>query len=368
MGALKRRYAHLEELTGEHDRLISLLRSESEPSALAVLRRIRSGEQIRSIITTPQQTAAAMGQTVTGRQSSYNDRPAQRPRSRSPPMQPPPKRVPIDSLLIAPGDASRPRTLGHSGSAVHQPSQRDQGRRLSQPLQYPISQIPASQWHWNRGLRRWNSVPSGLHVRQSLLCPPSRPYNKSFTDMHVVDWGISYIREDALLRDIIASFLVWDHPTWSIFDEEAFCDGLANGGSELVNRFLLNAVIAFGSKIHRTFVPEKMTLDVERSAFEEAQRLWATEQNIAKEANIIGALVLNGYMACSGQERVPTDYMRRAVYLARQMGLFSEERRAEVYNASPGNERRSHSRSVLAWGLFGHQAYVQLTPAYRCSS
>ncbi|KAF2771905.1 hypothetical protein EJ03DRAFT_349121 [Teratosphaeria nubilosa] len=96
---------------------------------------------------------------------------------------------------------------------------------------------------------------------------------------------------------------------------------------------------------------------MEQRAFREAERLWQTEQNVAIEANIIGALILNAYLACSGEHSIPSHYMRHAVVLAQRMELYDEASLANVYVASPGKERRAHSRAVLAWGLFAHQAY-----------
>jgi len=63
---------------------------------------------------------------------------------------------------------------------------------------------------------------------------------------------------------------------------------------------------------------------------------------------------MNAYSSCAGQEEIPSEYMKQAVFLAHQMGLYSANRAPEVY--APAHPTRTRGRAVLAWGLFSYQA------------
>ena len=92
----------------------------------------------------------------------------------------------------------------------------------------------------------------------------------------------------------------------------------------------------------------------EQFAIAKAQMLWEEERTKAIPANIAGALIMNAYLACTGQEEIPSPHMKQAVNLAEQMGLFDADRAPQIYD--PAHKKRTRSRAVLAWGLFSHQA------------
>jgi hypothetical protein len=60
------------------------------------------------------------------------------------------------------------------------------------------------------------------------------------------DWGVFYL-EDEAFRNIICSYLVWDHQAWRFFDEDDFLEGLVHEPSISCSPALVHAVIAFGS-------------------------------------------------------------------------------------------------------------------------
>jgi hypothetical protein len=60
------------------------------------------------------------------------------------------------------------------------------------------------------------------------------------------DWNVSYV-DDVGFRNIICSYLVWDHPAVRPFDEDDFLDGLVGLPSETCSEILVHVVLAYGS-------------------------------------------------------------------------------------------------------------------------
>lgn len=60
------------------------------------------------------------------------------------------------------------------------------------------------------------------------------------------DWNVSYV-DDVGFRNIICSYLVWDHPAVRPFDENDFLDGLVGLPSDTCSKTLVHVVLAYGS-------------------------------------------------------------------------------------------------------------------------
>lgn len=98
--------------------------------------------------------------------------------------------------------------------------------------------------------RKSPSAPELRHLggltSVSVLRPPTWRHDTRLDRAYAKDWGVSYL-EDKAFRNIICSYLIWDHQAWRFFDEDDFLDGLVHAPSISCNPSLVHAVIAFGS-------------------------------------------------------------------------------------------------------------------------
>lgn len=99
-------------------------------------------------------------------------------------------------------------------------------------------------------LRKSPIAPKLRHTRGltsvSLLRIPTWQHDPRLERAYARDWGVFYL-EDGAFRNIICSYLIWDHQAWRFFDEDDFLEGLVHAPSISCSPALVHAVIAFGS-------------------------------------------------------------------------------------------------------------------------
>jgi len=100
-------------------------------------------------------------------------------------------------------------------------------------------------------MRRSPSAPNIQHVtgtppRSHVASPSIWLRDKRLYNIKGRDWNVSYI-DDVGFRNIICSYLVWDHPAVRPFDEDDFLDGLTGLPSDTCSELLVHTVVAYGS-------------------------------------------------------------------------------------------------------------------------
>jgi hypothetical protein len=112
------------------------------------------------------------------------------------------------------------------------------------------SPSPASTPSRSTRIRR---SPSAPNIQQVSATPPRRVASPSLWlrddrlhNLKARDWDITYI-DDVGFRNIIGSYLVWDHPAVRPFDENDFLDGLVGLPSDTCSVMLVHVVLAYGS-------------------------------------------------------------------------------------------------------------------------
>jgi len=264
--------------------------TESEHDALELVRRVRAGQEVSAIVSTtssdepcpnphsevrsgpPERHKRSVGSeegsadldhpspgAVSGQSASTNVTSG----SRSPGK----RRVSVHSMLS--NDADSQRSAGPSAlpspTAVPGPSSSGgegffraigstraaAGSDNRSGYSFDTSsRRPISGWRaaFNDSCQGTAAAPS-----DAMPTPPLKTTKRPFQEVRAADWGVDYIR-DEVFQEILESFLFWDHPTWAIFDEIAFRDGITHGGSEYCNRFLVHTIIAFAA-VRRCFQP-----------------------------------------------------------------------------------------------------------------
>jgi hypothetical protein len=112
------------------------------------------------------------------------------------------------------------------------------------------SPSPASTPQRSTRLRRSPSAPNIQQVPATLPRRATSPSlwlrDDRLYNVTARDWNVTYI-DDVGFRNIICSYLVWDHPAVRPFDENDFLDGLVGLLSDTISEMLVHVVLAYGS-------------------------------------------------------------------------------------------------------------------------
>lgn len=237
-GALKRKYAELEQKTKTQQLLLDVLQGASEEEAARAFQQIRQGQGHDRVLAsfternsrhglsdnpkrsfedssqTPSVAASTSG-LETGRQHSGLLAPRVNTVQGGPHTKP-----------LGRGDPTRDlvRFRSHDGSTA----------------------TPARTARASTSLRA-KPLPDGLdRVQSKETIEPKSPgcRNKDLRSVQARDWGVSYTDTRNLIL-MLDHYFLWEHYSYHFFDENAFWEGLAAGGSEFCNKLLVHSIVAY---------------------------------------------------------------------------------------------------------------------------
>jgi len=176
-------------------------------------------------------------------------------------------------------------------------------------------------------------------------------YDPRLSHVQASTWT-SVVVDDDLFANIISTFLVWDHPSWRLFDETLFINDLVAGRTQHCSKLLVNAILAYGCQNHAAVEPHREPSKEVLGTFflVEAKQLWHLEEGTESVTCIAASGILHGLYWCQGKDKVGFTYLAQAVRMAKDMGLLRKKTVSEVYITRQPEVR--HSRAVVAWGLF----------------
>lgn len=99
-------------------------------------------------------------------------------------------------------------------------------------------------------MRRSPSAPDLQHVHAISSKHRESPRiwlcDQRLHNVKAQDWRVTYVN-DVGFRNIICSYLVWDHPSGRPFDEDDFLNGLDGKKSDSCSELLVHVILAYGS-------------------------------------------------------------------------------------------------------------------------
>jgi hypothetical protein len=94
----------------------------------------------------------------------------------------------------------------------------------------------------------------------------------------------------------------------------------------------------------------------EQAAFNEATRLWDSQDLAPIPANISAGLLIHQTMVSDGQDRLGRHYIEEAMDLALESGLFTPSRAQQMYDETQPEQLRQ--RAEFAWAIYSHHGFV----------
>jgi hypothetical protein len=237
-GALKRKYAELEQKAKSQQELLDVLRGAPEEEAAQAFQQIRQGQDHDRVL-------ASFAERSSRRGFSDNPKRSFEDSTQTPLVVAATSGLEIgreDRGLWAPQIAATPggphSRLSGSADLTRDPT----GFRA-----HDASTItPATPARDSISVQAKPPLDSLHRVQSKDTFEPKSPgcRNKDMRSVQARDWGVSYTDTHNLIL-MLDHYFLWDHYSYHFFDESAFWEGLVAGGSEFCNKLLVHSIVAY---------------------------------------------------------------------------------------------------------------------------
>lgn len=311
--ALKRKHSELQDRITPYEELFGLLKSKSETESLEILRRVRSGAEVGSILRHARDGDLLIQLSLA-------------PETR--------RRYEFPYLSDMPASILVPDNL-YLRSFVYETTFR----------------APPSHGFNNDSLREGYGDDRYLKPYHA-----AQVVEPNFSNVTISKWT-SVTSDDQLLRRLLNAYLYYQHPWTAAFHMDCFLKDMAAGRSRFCSSLLVNAVLAAACHMSRE-IPDRTKFWVPQTLgyqfLAEAKRLWELEsrKDSAKLTTIQAAIVLSIVATTTAMDKVGTSYLLQAMAMATSLGMFTATMGTE-------SEKVRRARAFTAWGLFCWQAWQQ---------
>ncbi|OTA95752.1 hypothetical protein M434DRAFT_393609 [Hypoxylon sp. CO27-5] len=326
--ALKRKHSELQTRITPYEELFDLLKNKSETESLGILKRIRSGNDVGSILRHAKDGDLLIQLSLA---------PEARRRYEFPYISDMPASILVpDNLYLRSFVYETTFHAPPSHGFTHDSHREGYGDdRYLKP--YHAAQVVEPNFS-NINVSRWTSVTS----------------------------------DNELCRRLLNAYLYYQHPWTAAFHMDYFVKDMASGRNRFCSSLLVNAVLAAACHMCRE-LPDRNKFWVPQNIgyqfSAEAKRLWEIEsrKSVTSLTTIQGAIVLSIVAITTAMDKVGTSYLLQAFAMATNMNMFSP-------TCGTNNEKMRRARAFTAWGLFcwgawqrfyfSRRPYVKDPPAY----
>ncbi|KAL4948961.1 fungal-specific transcription factor domain-containing protein [Aspergillus filifer] len=162
--------------------------------------------------------------------------------------------------------------------------------------------------------------------------------------------------DDHLVSGLISLYFTWDHPLMQVLDQELFLRDMAAGEtrSEFCSPILVNSILAVActySPYPEVYAVPGDVASRGQHFFEEAETRWKAEEGRPSLANIQALVLMSHNLKLQGKDNASWLYLRQAVQLGQDMGLFSiPKSKHSDWDQMPEDVRHAGART--AWSIF----------------
>ncbi|KAI1641662.1 uncharacterized protein F4817DRAFT_45273 [Daldinia loculata] len=309
--ALKRKHSELQNRITPYEELFGLLQKKTETESLEILRRIRSGNDVGSILRHARDGDLLIQLSLA---------PEARRRYEFPYIHDmPPSILVSDNLYLR--------------SFVYETTFR----------------APPSH-----GFERESQREGYGDERYLMPYHAAQVVEPNFDDVNVSKWT-NVTSDNHLLRRLLNSYLYYQHPWTGAFHMDYFIKDMASGRVRFCSSLLVNSVLAAACHMCRE-VPDRTKFWVPQTLgyqfLAEAKRLWELEcqRNTGSLPTIQAAIILGIVALTTAMDKVGTSYLLQAMAMAEEMDLFSP-------HAGTNDESLRRVRALTAWGIYTWQAW-----------
>ncbi|KAM7189834.1 hypothetical protein V8F20_009971 [Naviculisporaceae sp. PSN 640] len=205
-----------------------------------------------------------------------------------------------------------------------------------------------------------NKGPDDFESQSS--CPYSRPYHAAeFFDPRLEQVRAAHWTKvdvcDELFRDLLSSYFLYEYPTYHVFQKDYFLEDMVHERQGYCSPLLVNAILSLACHCNRRIVNREKFWDPQTLGYKflaEARRLWEIEiSDDTKLTTIQAALLLSHEYSHDSMDKIAYTFVRQAVQLADQYGIFRKETYAQIRS-----EKMRNAQLFTAWALYAWNGVV----------
>ncbi|KAH7109611.1 putative C6 transcription factor [Dendryphion nanum] len=328
--ALKRKYDDLASRRSPYEELFGLMKSLSERDAQDILRRLRSGTDVETLV-----NHIATGNLLL----QLHMVPETRYRYEFPYI----SKMPLNLIT---DDNPYLRSFIYEPSTIFPTPNQSQ-----MPRQSPV--------HLNKSLES-DRIPrprDGEHGTYETV------YLKPFHAAEVIDPRLSHVKvsswtsvcdDDVLMRNILGSWLLCEYQFTAAFQKDLFLEDLAANRKDFCSSLLVNAMLGYACICYSQFTNRAEYWNPHTLTYRfiaEAKRLWECESDEPRITTIQTGMIFNVFHNLCGLDEIGQAYRIKAIALAHKMNIFN----SSIEYQSP---RIRHGTAFTAWALFNWETLV----------
>jgi hypothetical protein len=165
----------------------------------------------------------------------------------------------------------------------------------------------------------------------------------------------SVITDNTLFRGILGAFFQNVYPDYVPFHKDSFLEDMALGQTHHCSSLLVNAVLAAGYRGYRKLTNRNqywLPTNLGYLFTAEAKRLWELERpDKIRLTTIQAAMLLHAVYNLNGFDRIGQTYLLQALSMAQEIKLFGPPDRST-------NLKTHQARALTAWSLFNWQVML----------
>ncbi|KAI2631054.1 hypothetical protein GGR54DRAFT_628061 [Hypoxylon sp. NC1633] len=188
----------------------------------------------------------------------------------------------------------------------------------------------------------------------------------NFENLTISKWT-SVTSDEHLLKKLLYSYLFYQHPWTAAFHMDYFLEDMESGNTRFCSSLLVNSALAAACHMCRE-IPDRDKFWIPQSLsyqfLAEAKRLWEVESRtgVNRLTAIQAAVLLSIVSLTTARDKQGKSYLLQAIAMATNLDLFSA-------TAGTEDEKIRRARAFTAWGLYCWQAwqrfYFTLPPFIR---
>ncbi|KAF2149167.1 hypothetical protein K461DRAFT_42174 [Myriangium duriaei CBS 260.36] len=156
--------------------------------------------------------------------------------------------------------------------------------------------------------------------------------------------------DSIVVINLIQIYLSWHHTYYRFFDERLFLDDLASGGYNFCSPLLVNAICAFACCLSAQLDIE--ALGLRKLFLQEGNRLWEASSRIDSIVVLSAGSILFATNYICTDEKTALAQLYHGRQIAFRLGMFSHDSNTVVLPSDEMSAAFLQAKAVAAWGYY----------------
>ncbi|KAF2147671.1 hypothetical protein K461DRAFT_70479 [Myriangium duriaei CBS 260.36] len=166
----------------------------------------------------------------------------------------------------------------------------------------------------------------------------------------------------SVMANLISMYLSWSHTIYTVFDERYFVEDLVSGNTNFCSPLLVNATCCLGCVLYTTLDSHARLLG---SQFMQCAETLLQAESRPSLTNVAASGILSMVAVLHSKHSLGMNYVSQACQWGRQLGMFHNASNVEKMPHDMLERKMLQAKAVASWGIFKLSATVGLSyPIY----